>query len=474
MDKTNRRKFLSESVILTSAAAIGLFSTDVSAARKSGELADSVNVMDFMTEAQIADVRAGTASMDVTSAWAKAQNAANLIRVPSGTYLLNDFRFKTNKVFVGEGYQSSIIKQKSANKPAINCLSDASSGQLWGVGLRQVQVVGAPGAKVAAVLVAAYGAFAVFRSEFDFAAGNTFRALEIQAADANNVFECKFKVSSQTTSGTAVLTNGGVYNEFDFFLTNCASYALQDTSWDSFFTKVISDGVQVYSGQNNLINKAVVEAIHADKAPVEAAINVLGFNNTLVRTGITTVANAKCGTGYYFNATTSTVVGMRIIGKYPESCPKITAVFSHGSSGTFIDCISDAPVRVDTNNAGSVLRDWEFVGQCSTITNSQVPRGGLAYSYQTPSSGATILVEDNVDALILHPSSTSIAKLKIIMPQSPKDKQVVRVSSVAAITALTVSANTRQQIVAVPTSLLAGGSFAMIYNSHKSCWFPSA
>lgn len=72
---------------------------------------DIISVFDFMTAAQIADVQAGTALVDVTAAIQAAINAVSLIGgilfFPSGVYLIaSTLIFKNNVIYRGSGRNS--------------------------------------------------------------------------------------------------------------------------------------------------------------------------------------------------------------------------------------------------------------------------------------------------------------------------------------------------------------------------------
>jgi hypothetical protein len=79
-------------------------------------LGSVINVFDYMTAAQIADVRAGTSLVDVTSALQTALNTVNtgdnnsVVYLPAGTYLVSDvLTFKTTRTcLVGSGYRTMI------------------------------------------------------------------------------------------------------------------------------------------------------------------------------------------------------------------------------------------------------------------------------------------------------------------------------------------------------------------------------
>lgn len=90
------------------------------------KLSSIICAFDFMTPAEIADVQAGTALVDVTTAVQNALNAAKLVRFPAGTYkitsslLLND-----GQKIMGEGRTSVTFKAalgapifKKASSPA--------------------------------------------------------------------------------------------------------------------------------------------------------------------------------------------------------------------------------------------------------------------------------------------------------------------------------------------------------------------
>lgn len=73
------------------------------------KLQDSVSVFDFMTTAQIAAVRAGTSTEDLSAAFQNAINTSNLVRVPKGTYNINA-SINSKVILLGDGSQSTILK----------------------------------------------------------------------------------------------------------------------------------------------------------------------------------------------------------------------------------------------------------------------------------------------------------------------------------------------------------------------------
>jgi len=69
-------------------------------------------VFDFMTPAQVAAVRAGTSTEDLSAAFQNAINTSNMVRVPKGIYLVN-VTINSKTILLGDGSNSSIVKPYS-------------------------------------------------------------------------------------------------------------------------------------------------------------------------------------------------------------------------------------------------------------------------------------------------------------------------------------------------------------------------
>ena len=93
-----------------------------------------------------------------------------------------------------------------------------------------------------------------------------------------------------------------------------------------------------------------------------------------------------------------------------------------------------------------------------------------AYDYQTPTTGFSYTFASGVQTLVMNPAGT-LATGTITMPATPADGMTVRFSSSQIITALTVSANSGQSIVAAVTSLVLGGSAQYIYRATNTTWY---
>ena len=70
---------------------------------------DAISVFDFMTPAQVAAVRAGTSTEDLSAAFQNAINTSNMVRVPKGIYLVN-VTINSKTILLGDGSNSSIVK----------------------------------------------------------------------------------------------------------------------------------------------------------------------------------------------------------------------------------------------------------------------------------------------------------------------------------------------------------------------------
>lgn len=100
-------------------------------------------------------------------------------------------------------------------------------------------------------------------------------------------------------------------------------------------------------------------------------------------------------------------------------------------------------------------------------------RKGVAdpnYSKQTPTTGFAITIADNTQTLILKPAGT-LATGTITMPANPIEGQQVRIMTSQIITALTLSPNSGQTIIAAPATLGAGQGVAFIYSVADTTWY---
>jgi hypothetical protein len=94
-----------------------------------------------------------------------------------------------------------------------------------------------------------------------------------------------------------------------------------------------------------------------------------------------------------------------------------------------------------------------------------------SYSYQTPLTGATIVVANTSRTLVIDPAGT-LAALTVQLPAAPIDGQLVEFSTSQVLTSLTVSPNGGQTMGnGLPTSAAAGQGFGFIYRLALTKWF---
>lgn len=119
--------------VMYTPAGTGAVATTVQA-----KLRESVSVFDFMSAAQIADVQAGTALVDVTAAIQAAIDAAENVYIPAGTYIVDQINISTSTQVTTAG-MTVIFQQKNTasrnDEPIINItVSNVSVGDMTFIG----------------------------------------------------------------------------------------------------------------------------------------------------------------------------------------------------------------------------------------------------------------------------------------------------------------------------------------------------
>lgn len=424
-----------------------------------------VSVLDFGADP--------TGVADSTTAFLDSQGTGNrVVEIPPGTFILNNLRIKNGVRFVGAGFMNTIIKQGAAGNYAINMLSDASVGQLLGCGLTGFQLQGHATATVAALNMEANGVYAIRDADIDLMMANTYQPLRMWCPDASNIYCSNIKLQS-TTSAINVRTDGA-YNNYDIFATGVASVlGLYDISSNSLFVRAVTENGQYYGGQRNTIINAKVENWLGDitSPATNICIENAGYDNTFINPSIITVPHASCNYGFKQGATPGTWVNPRIVGTVTTGAPNYPMSMDAGSTGTVIGFTSSSLNKIDSYTAGSILQKWSFTGDCSSALLYPYFRGTSIYVRSTPASGDTVTIDDNVNVLLIQNSAT-LAALTVMMPANPVDGQVITISCVqAAITALTVSPNTGQFVLSMPTTLAIGESFDVIWSAAETYWF---
>lgn len=419
-----------------------------------------------------------TGAADATTAFTNAQTASKNVYIPPGTYLLNGLRIQNGVNLIGAGKSAVRINQSVAGTPAINCTSDVSTGQLKNIVLSGFTVYGATSASVAAVLVAAYGAYAIWSSTFDFFASNTFRALEIQGNDASNVFWCEFKITSENTSDVAVIGNGGVYNKFSLFLTQCYKSAYVGNQSAAIFNHLVTEGPITVSDQNSTFNNCTVENMPQFVGTTSYAIQDSGFNNvwntplvilSTVSAAKITVAVFKPFFGTIIKAPRFLMAGTAVANPFGTNANSWT-IIGPGQNG----CTN----KIETVYDGSVdiknLRNVTFVGDCSTFTLQGVPHGGKNVQYLAPSGPFNFNAFNNTDAVIFDFTGTiALANVNIgVTGISLLNNQVISFYSKGTLTTLNLACPAGANVALLPTTMAAGSKFSAVYYSTTNVWYP--
>ena len=434
-------------------------------------LGSPVSVLDFGADS--------TGVADSTAAFVAAQVASKNVFAPPGTYILDELRIQNGVQLIGAGYENTILKQANANRFAINCLSDATTGQLSSLNLKNFKLLGATAATVPVIAVAAYGVFAIWKSNFDFVASSTYCAMELQGATANNVFRCSFKITSQDTVTTAVVVNGGTYNTFDLFLTNCANgKALNFVGLACFFERCVADGQLLFAGNQTVINNATVEewpgtSITADTYP--AAIVSNGFSETFINPMVILNATSAAKVSYAFRPFDNTtyinpkILAATLANPFMADTSENFLIMGPGQSTTINKMDT---IFTDTNSTTTTLRRVSFTGDCSQWVDGNLPGAGAVIQYLAPTTTFNLTIKNNTSAMVLEPSGT-IATCNIDLPNIPVDNQVLSVSTTQQLTAITIGTALPSgvNVSLVPTTMSANTQFSIVYRATNNKWY---
>lgn len=96
-----------------------------------------------------------------------------------------------------------------------------------------------------------------------------------------------------------------------------------------------------------------------------------------------------------------------------------------------------------------------------------MPNSFLQYS--TLTTGTISLQDTKQEDLLIHDNATIAATLTIVMPASPCNGQIVKISSRSGVTALTISSAIT--VVGSANTLAAGATIGWIYSSQANKWF---
>lgn len=135
----------------------------------------------------------------------------------------------------------------------------------------------------------------------------------------------------------------------------------------------------------------------------------------------------------------------------------ITSAGALGANGVTLAGAGAGPVALGANGAS---------GSPVALLGA---RAEQSYSYQTPASGAAIIVPNNCSLLQIAGSST-LANLTVTLPAAPIDGQELTIATLPAITTLTLAANSGQTLAGAATTLSANSAVRFIFFATSSLW----
>jgi hypothetical protein len=103
--------------------------------------------------------------------------------------------------------------------------------------------------------------------------------------------------------------------------------------------------------------------------------------------------------------------------------------------------------------------------------NSNLTSSYLNPPYQlvAPSTGGSVTVNNGVAALVINPAG-SLLTLTVMLPNAPKDGQVLSLASTQLITGLTLTPSGGQSVVGSISTLVLGGFASYRWVSSLSTW----
>lgn len=428
----------------------------------------AANILDFGADP--------TGVADSTAAIQAAQQASKWVYCPPGNYSVAGLRIYDQVNLMGAGYENTRFLQRDPAQPAINCLSDATVGQLLSLRLENFGVVGHASATVAAVKIEALGVYAIYRSHFDMIVSTSYQGLNIQAFTANNVFYCTFRMDIVNTQTTAVVINGGTYNTFDFFIAQIGNSIMMDHGgFNNTFIRLVGEGQVRCSGQNIIYFSPTVEEL-ASPPPTPYIFYLTGFNQTLITPTI--VMNPTNSTKFTYCIqpfAQSLIINPRFIvsGTLHPFAPVSQNWTLQGPGQN--QCVNKMDVIYDGTDDSKDLRRVDVVGNVSSFISAvSGTYSGKAVQYLAPSAGASInyRILSSTDAMIFDPTGTvtlinaTLGYTGAVLRQG----QTLSIYTKEAITTLNWTASS--DVSLFPTSMTAGQIVNFVYEESTDKWYP--
>lgn len=428
----------------------------------------AANILDFGADP--------TGVADSTAAIQAAQQASKFVYCPPGDYSIAGMRIYDQVNLIGAGYENTRFLQRDPDQPAINCLSDATVGQLLSLRLENFGVVGHPSATVAAVIITANNPYAVYRSHFDMIISECYEGL-LSQTDANSVFYCTFRVDVVDTQSTSVTLNGGTYNTYDFFIAQCGNGRMMNHSGlNNTFIRLVGEGQVVCSGQNTIFLSPTIEEL-PNTPPSPFGFQLSGFNQTLITpTLILNAASSVKITACIKPFEDTLVINPRFLvngtlNPFDENTQSWT-LQGPGQN----NCVNKMEVIYDGSNANKDLRKVARIGDVSGfITACSGTYAGKSIQYQAYDAGVTAnhQILNSTDMMIYNLVGTAtLINVSLGYVSAPRQNgQTLTVFAQSAITALTWNGN-GSDATAFPASMTAGQVIRFVYDAGRNKWWP--
>lgn len=432
-------------------------------------LGDEVSVWDFMTPQEVTRCKTSDNPPDCTIAFMRAQQASRAIRVPPGYYKLSNLRLLNGRCLCGSGENASFLLQARPDAPIIRCLSDESTGQISGARVEGFCLQGASGATVAAMVVEAYGGYAIWRSHFSFYANKCYSALVVQPnADGTNVFHCDFRITSETTAGTAVMLRGA-YITANLFVTQCSGWAAELHCVNSQFT-IVADGCVINHGQICTIN-AAIEYIWASRPPSAICLQDRGFNNVYVSPTINLypgdVKKVRYALGGFSN---TTFIDPQIIGLGQIAHPFAPSALPFVVVGGRSNALNKIEAVFNGSANDRDPRRITLLGNCAEMASYGSYTGARVVQNEQVASGFTCRVRPETQLLILDPSADLIeGRIDLLgaMVAIP-DGWTLEIATTRALKGLTWPAGSEWE--GMPGTLRPGSPLKILWRKNVGRW----
>lgn len=439
------------------------------------KLEEVVSVFDYMTDAEIADVKSGAPTLDVTPAFNKAQAASNNVEVPDGNYGVKNFRTKTRLNLIAKSQGAAFLEQIDPAQPALEILSDVTTGQLFDQKIH-IRVRGHIAATVEAVRVKALSPYAISRGNYDLLITRCYQSIKFETS-GSNVYRNFFKITIDETQTTGASLLGGVYNDFDFFCTRPGNgRALEVNGFNNTFWRCVTEGQIFDEGQNTVFINPTIEEL-PNTPPTAYGIYLNGFNATLVNPTINlSAASSSKITWCIRTYQGAVVINPRLLVNgtlHPFQSaqgPHTWTLIGPGEN----KCVNKMEAVYDGSETTKDLRRVGRSGELTSFMNGAVTYSGRSTQYSAPTTSTNITVLNSTDALIIEPTAT-IPTINFALGSADvvrREGQTLSVYTSANITSATWQGYGDNTSL-FPSTMTAGQVFTMVYRKSTNKWYPA-